>query len=293
MIERLRARRPIWHRLLPFALLALLALAVVLPAPAAPGAGDPIALANPDDAAAATFGAALADVPANGSVLVDVDADLGTYPEIRYATRAALADALGRGLSLAFVSYSPEGRAIAAAELARLRSEGVPPHRLLDLGYTAGAEAGLVLNVTALVPDDASGSFAESLRSRGGGIDAFDLVLVVAGSDMGPRSWIEQVETRLPQLSVVAIAPTFLRPELEPYLRSGQLKALLATLRDGVAYGTAVQAAAGPGQPVPPERAPSGLAMLVGMLVALGVLLQADGGRLLAALRRAWQRTAA
>jgi hypothetical protein len=293
MIERLRGERPGWRRLLPFALLATLGLAGVLPSTAAiPGNGTAVELANPDRAAADAFSAALAAVPQNGSVLIDVDADLGTYPEIRYATRAALADALGRNLSLAFVSFSPEGRALAAAELARLRRDGVPPHRLLDLGYTARAEAGLVLSVTSLVPDEATGSFADALRARGGGIDAFDLVLVVGGGDMGPRSWIEQVETRLPTLSVVAIAPTFLRPELEPYLRSGQLRALLATVRDDVAYGATVEAAAGPGQPVPPERAPNALAMLVGMLIALAVLIQADARRMLAAVRHGWDRAA-
>jgi hypothetical protein len=292
MIERLRGDRPGWRRLMPFALLATLGLAVVLPSTAAiPGSGAPVELANPDRATADAFSAALAAVPENGSVLVDVDADLGPYPEIRYAARAALADALGRNLSLAFVSFSPEGRALAAAELARLRREGVPPHRLLDLGYTAGAEAGLVLSVTSLVPDEATGSFADSLRARGGGIDAFDLVMVLAGGDMGPRSWIEQVETRLPTLSVVAIAPTFLRPELEPYLRSGQLRGLLATVRDDVAYGATVEAAAGPGQPLSPERAPNALAMLAGMLIALAVLIQADARRMLAAVRHGLDRT--
>jgi hypothetical protein len=130
------------------------------------------------------------------------------------------------------------------------------------------------------------------LRARGGGIDAFDLVMVLAGGDMGPRSWIEQVETRLPTLSVVAIAPTFLRPELEPYLRSGQLRGLLATVRDDVAYGATVEAAARPGQPLPPERAPNALAMLVGMLIALAVLIQADARRMLAAVRHGWDRAA-
>lgn len=284
MIERLRQGG--WRRFLPFALLALLAVAVVLP-----GLVPPLQLASATGPAANDFSAVVADVRQGDAVVVDVEADLGTYPEIRYATRAALADLLRHGASLAFVSFSPEGRAIALAELERLRREGVGAHRLLDLGYVAGAEAGVVLSVTSLLPEDATGSFADTLRSRGGGIAAFDLALVVAGGDMGPRTWIEQVETRLPRLPVVAVAPTFLRPELEPYLRSGQLDALLGTLRDGIAYGRGVDAANSPGQPTSSDRPPSALAMLLGMLVALGVILQSTGRTLLAYGRRAWERT--
>ena len=129
-------------------MIALLAVAVVLP-----GLEPPLQLSSATGPAAADFAAAVARVPQGGSVLVDVEADLGTYPEIRYVTRAALADLLRHGASLAFVSFSPEGRAIGLAELERLRDEGIGAHRLLDLGYVAGAEAGVVLSVTRLVPD--------------------------------------------------------------------------------------------------------------------------------------------
>ena len=67
---------------------------------------------------------------------------------------------------------------------------------------------------------------SEAIRERGGGIGAFDMVLIVSGSDISARSWVEQVGSRLPDLPLVSIAPTFLDPELEPYLRSGQLAAL-------------------------------------------------------------------
>jgi hypothetical protein len=283
MIDRLRQGG--WRRLLPFALLTLLAVAVVLPGL------TPLQVGSSTGRAASDFAAAVGRVQQGDAVLVDVEADLGTYPEIRYATRAALADLLRHGASLAFVSFSAEGRAIGLAELQRLRDAGIGAHRLLDLGYVAGAEAGVVLSVTSLIPDDATGSFVETLRSRGGGIDGFDLAVVVGGSDMGPRTWIEQVETRLPQLPVVAIAPTFLRPELEPYLRSGQLTGLLGTVRDGVAYGQLVDEANSPGQPTSSDQPPSALAMLLGMLAALAVIVQATGGTLVAYARRAWERT--
>jgi hypothetical protein len=269
------AARGSWLRaevLAPLALVLLLALATWI------GPGDTtdlLSLANPDRSRVSELRAALARLPDRALVVVAMDADLGTYPEIRTAVRALFEDLLRREARLAFVSLTAEGRAIAAAELARLRQEGAREGSLLDLGFIAGAEAGLVRAVERVMPDAASGPAADAVREAGGGLAAFDLAVVVGGIDLGPRSWVEQVGTRLPELPMVGVAPTAFQPELAPYLRTGQLTALLATLRDAAAYAARVAA----DRPAPaagetaPDRVPSSLAMLVGMglaLVALG-----------------------
>lgn len=260
-------RRPSRAVLAPFALLALLAVAIVLPDPS-----PAVTLDNPDRTAVSGFRASLAALPADPLVLIAFDADFGTYPEITYATRSIFDQLNAAGASLAFISYSPEGRALAAGEVDRLLRAGMPAERVLDLGYRSGAEAGLVQSVTSVVPASAAGQLADRVRAAGGGIDAFDAAVLIGGNDLSPRVWVEQVATRIPALPLLAVAPSFLRPELEPYLASGQLAALLGTLRDGVAYGSSV--AETDAQP------PSGLAMLLGMLVAIGVLLDASAGRL-------------
>ena len=253
--------------------LAWLALLVVLGAAflIAPGdRSEALALPNPDRARVSELQVVLDGLPDQAVVLVAMDADLGTYAEIRPATRAALDDLLGRGASLAFVTVTAEGRAISAAEVERIREQGVGEDRLLDLGYVSGVEAGLVRLAGSAVPADASGSLADAIHGRGGGLDAFDLALLVGGSDVGPRTWVEQVGTRVQSLPMVAIAPTFAQPELAPYLRTGQLSALIATVRDAAAYADVAGT----------ERPPSALAMLAGMLVAVLVL----GRHLLGAL---------
>lgn len=250
--------------------LLVLVAAGVLIGPSVSGGAVP--LANPDTTAADSVAAAFGSLPEQPIVLVAMDADLGTYPEIRATTRAALADLLARGASIAFVSVSVEGRAIAAAELDRLRQAGTPEDQLLDLGFVAGAEAGMVRLVDAALRPGMTGPIALVLAQRAGGIGAFDLLLVVGGSDIGPRTWVEQVGTRLPSVPMVAIAPTFARPELAPYLRTGQLTALLATVRDDAAY---VQRTSPAGSDDAP---PSSLAMLLGMVVALGVLVRQLSG---------------
>jgi hypothetical protein len=227
-----------------------------------------LALANPDLAGVSELRGVFDSLPDQPLVVVGMDADLGTYPEIRPATRAAFDDLLARGASLAFVSVTGEGRAIAAAEVERLQTHGVSADVLLDMGYVAGTEAGLVRLVGSTVPATSVGSLADGVRSRGGGLDAFDLALLVGGSDVGPRTWVEQVGPRLPDLPMVAIAPTFAQPELAPYLRSGQLSALIATVRDGAAYSDAVDPDAEGDAP------PSALAMLAGMIVAALLLVR-------------------
>ena len=78
----------------------------------------------------------------------------------------------------------------------RLQDGGVESSRLLDLGFRAGAEAGLIAAARSAIPASARGALADGLRSDGGGLAAFDLALVVGGTDIGPRSWVEQVAPR-------------------------------------------------------------------------------------------------
>jgi hypothetical protein len=255
-------------------LLGALVAALLIGSPAG------LQLANPDRSAVSQFRSAIAGIPADATVLVAFDPDIGTYPEIRFAVRSVLDDLMAHGAGLAIISYTPEGRALALAELERLRGGGAPASRLLDLGFRTGAEAGLVTSVGSVVPASASGALADLLRARGGGLHAFDLALIIAGGDLGPRSWIEQIGTRVPGLPLVAVAPTSLRPELEPYLATGQLAALLGTLRDDTGYASSLESPAA-------DRPPGSLAILVGMLAALSVLLQAGSRGIRARLRRA------
>jgi len=255
-------------------LLGALVAALLIGSPAG------LQLANPDRSAVSQFRSAIAGIPADATVLVAFDPDIGTYPEIRFAVRSVLDDLMAHGAGLAIISYTPEGRALALAELERLRGGGAPASRLLDLGFRTGAEAGLVISVGSVVPASASGALADLLRARGGGLHAFDLALIIAGGDLGPRSWIEQIGTRVPGLPLVAVAPTSLRPELEPYLATGQLAALLGTLRDDTGYASSLESPAA-------DRPPGSLAILVGMLAALIVLLQAGSRGIRARLRRA------
>lgn len=244
-------RRGLMRRLAPLLLIAGLAVALVV----SPGIGrwNP---GGPDADDALALRARVDDLAPGELVLVAFDPDLATYAEIRPAVRATL-DALAAGrLRVAIVSLTPEGRALAAAELARFSTAP------LELGFIPGGEAALVASVGGIVPGGASGPVANAIRDAGGGLSAFELAIIVGGGDIGPRSWVEQVGPRVPELPLAAIVPSLQRPQLEPYRASGQLAEL-------VVGPDAVAASAGESAAV--QRAAD--AVLLGMLVAIGVLL--------------------
>ena len=245
-------------------LLVLLVAAMLLPAGLTASA---LRLEAADPTRSDGMTAAFDQLPAGAIVLIAFDADLGTYAEIRPVVRAAIEDLRARGVRLAFVSYTADGRALAVAELARLARLSGEAEGPADLGFGGAAEAGLVRAIEHVVPGAATGTVAEAIRTRGGDVAAFDLVVAVSGGDLSAKSWVEQVLTRVPDLRLAAIAPTFLEPELAPYLRSGQLSALLATLPEGLAYVDSVPTADS-GRAAAVGAAP----MLLGLLVALGVV---------------------
>jgi hypothetical protein len=242
------------RRAAPALLVGALAVASQLPTPAW------LELATPDPRAADAMTAALDGLPDQPSVLIGFDPDLGTYAEVRPTVRVLIAELVARDARLAFVSLTAEGRAIATAELARLARAATGAAAVEDLGFVAGAEAGLV---------DIAPTVTE-------GIDA---IVVVGGNDLGPRSWIEQVLPRVDDLPMLAVTPAVLLPEVQPYVVSGQLDAGLLTPREGAAFRASAAASADAAD------GPQTLSILVGMLAGVVVLGQALAGRVAGAAR--------
>lgn len=272
-------RNALAARLAP--LLLVLALAAALLA----GLDDRLMLESADDGAARAVTAALDAMPDDALVLVGFDPDVGTYAEIRPTVRTVLADLLNRGATLALVSLTADGRALAIAELARMDRSEANPRQLIDLGFLPGAEAALVALARGI-----DGGSQDPIRADLA--SSPDLAVVIGGIDLGPRSWVEQVQPRIDGMPIVAVAPTVLLPELEPYRASGQLAALIGTPRDGAAY----RAHAELGRlerMVDPSAGPSPAAILLGLLVAIAVLGQAFGSRLAAVMRAARPRDVA
>jgi len=270
-------RRAWLWRLAPGLLVLVLAAALVAGSGPRPG----LELANPA-ALSGDLARVLDGVPDDGLVLVGFDPDLGTYAEVRPTVRALLADLLDRGARLAIVSLTPEGRALAVAERARMLRSGAEAARLIDLGFVPGAEAALVALARELTDASTDGivpGLPETIAS-----EEAVMGLVIGGNDLGPRSWVEQFQPRTDPIPLVAVAPSVLLPELRPYLASGQLAALLATPRDGAAYRATIDLGTAAAGLV--EEGPAPLAIVVGLLAAIGVLGAGVGARLAGGLRQ-------
>jgi len=271
-------RRAWLWRLAPALLVVLLAVAIVL------RPGQTGELANPA-ARTGDIAAVLDELPEDAVVLVGFDPDLGTYAEVRPTVRALFADLLDRGARLVLVSLTPEGRALAIAERARMLRAGAAADRLVDLGFVPGAEAALVALARELNDPSAGAIVRPGLPELG----EVALGVIIGGNDLGPRSWVEQLRPRVDALPLVAVAPTVLLPELQPYLASGQLDALLATPRDGAAYRAALDPGVSSGA-LAADEGLSTLAILTGLLAAIAVLGAGAGGRIADALRLARAR---
>jgi hypothetical protein len=257
----------------PLLLLAVLAVAVAIRADIG------LRLPEPDPIATDRLAAVLDALPEESTVLVGFDPDLGTYAEIRPTARTLVADLAERGAGLAFVSLTPEGRALALGELARLDRLGPDAATVRDLGFVPGAEAALVVLARAVAGERALGAGGSVLD-----LEEVDLVLVVGGNDLGPRSWVEQVGPRIPgDVPIAAVTPSVLLPEVLPYIESGQLAALISTPREGAAY----RESADLGRFVAwgESNGPAALAVLVGLLSAIGFLGAGVGARVLDGLR--------
>ncbi len=266
--------RQLW-RLAPLLGVLLLAVAWLLPQPSG------LRLASDDEAAVGRLTHALDGLPDDPIVLVGFDPDVGTYPEIRPTVRVLIADLLARDARLAFVSLTTEGRALLAVELDRLARGQANPTRIADLGFIPGAEAALVDLTRGLDPRNTESALARALSADG--LAALDAALVVGGNDLGPRSWVEQVLPRTGDLPLIAVAPTVLLPELQPYLASGQVDALLGTPRVGAAYRASAEL--GNLARLADEPEPRPLPILVGVLLALLLLGQAIGAKPAGTLR--------
>jgi hypothetical protein len=241
MTERLRAAGP------PLALLTILAVAIAVPT------GGWLSFAQPDSAAAEGFADALDALDEGSRVLVGFDPDLGTYAEIRPTVRAVLDELADGGVDIVTVSLTPEGRALGVGEPGLTDAA--------DVGFVPGAEAALVRIAAAL---NGTGSLG---RSADDALRGVDLVLVIGGNDIGPRSWVEQVGPRVESVPIAGISPTMLLPEVAPYVESGQLVASVANPRDGAALREAIDPAGDDG--------PAPAAVLVGLVVALAIVAEA------------------
>ena len=197
-------------------------------------------------------------LPADAPVLVAFDYEAGYSGEMDVAGSAVLEHLLNRGASLALVSTSATGPALAERFIANLNQQ---PERLnnpytnyANLGYIPGGTIGLyslARSVHSTLPYDLHGVdvWASGPLSSVQDLADFGLVLVLVSDPETARAWVEQAGPILKQngtaLAMIASAQT--APLVQPYFAGNprQVEGLIAGMAGGAAYENA-SAVSGP-----------------------------------------------
>ena len=148
-------------------------------------------------------------------VVVSFDYDASQAGEMDPIAEAFLIHIRQRGAQAIAVSLSPSGVALGARVVETLGEKGIP-----DAGFVQ----------TSFHPGQAVGA-QSAIQSA-----PADLIVVLAGSPEAMRLWIEQATLSGVEAPIVAGASASALPQIQPYLQSEQVDAVVQGLMGGLAY---------------------------------------------------------
>jgi len=148
-------------------------------------------------------------------VLVSFDYDASQAGEMDPIAEALLVHIRQRGAQAIAVSLNPNGLALGARVVESLGEKGIPDAAFVQTSFHPGQAVGAqsaILSVPA------------------------DLIVVLAGSPEAMRWWIEQATLSGAEAPIVAGASASALPQIQPYLQSDQVDAVVQGLMGGLAY---------------------------------------------------------
>lgn len=229
--EQVRRRAlPLLSLLLIVAVLAPLVLRTTLSSPSV-GARSPLLMVSTIEA-----------LPPESYVLVAFNYEGGRIDELEPGALMLLRHLQAKQARILAISTSPLGPELAQHAWERLAPANRPGgagygERFVNLGYLPGSEAGLrSLLVASLTPgllgtdrDVVLGQPLTELPATRDlrGVEDLRLVVVIAAESNEVQRWIEQVGSAYPGLPIVVVVPAAAEPILQPYVDSGQVRAVL------------------------------------------------------------------
>jgi hypothetical protein len=182
---------------------------------------------------------------ADSVVLVVFDYHPVTAAELSLQAQVIVDHLMSRGLHIMAISLYPEGAALASDILDEVaQAHGyVYGENYIHLGYLPNQSTS-VQSLLNQGPVDATGN---DYRNRepvedyaiAQGVDNFSavrLVVNLAGDERTLQTWVEQMTAADSAVSMVAGVSAAIAPYVQPYLDSGQLKALLIGLPGAASY---------------------------------------------------------
>ncbi|HET7089182.1 MAG TPA: zinc ribbon domain-containing protein [Anaerolineae bacterium] len=148
-------------------------------------------------------------------VLMSFDYDASQAGEMDPIAEAFLVHIRQRGAQAIAVSLNPNGVALGARVVESLGEKGIPDAAFVQTSFHPGQAVGAqsaLLSVPA------------------------DLIVVLAGSPEAMRWWVEQATFSGAEAPIVAGASAGALPQIQPYLQSEQVDAVVQGLMGGLAY---------------------------------------------------------
>jgi hypothetical protein len=152
---------------------------------------------------------------------------------------------LNQGTTLAFISTSPTGPALAEHFLQTASLVNVHQYQsglqYVNLGYLAGGPAGMLYLAASLkdaMPVNLEGKSPWTSGPLQGiqSVNNFAAVIVLTDNADTGRNWIEQAGPLLGNTPMLMVVSAQAEPMIRPYFDSGQLKGLVSGLADAKIY---------------------------------------------------------
>ncbi len=197
------------------------------------------------------FFAAIDNLPAGSRVLLSFDYDPPSSPELQPMAEAVFKQLLTKNCKLVVIALWPQGPQQAEKALAvALREPEFKDEKLeygvnyANLGYMAGNEVVIQKmnsDIPSTFPSDFTGKATAALPIMQGvkNYKNFDFIINFSSGDPGTRQWVQFCVDRS-GAKMIAGNTAVQAPENYPYVRSGQLKGLLAGMKGAAEYETVV-----------------------------------------------------
>lgn len=186
-------------------------------------------------------------LPAGRTVLISVDFDPASMPELYPMLAAVMRHAYAKDLKVLLCGLWVTGAGLADRAVTEITPEFNKKYGedVVYLGWKAGVDAvilGMGEDIRSVFPVDYHGQSLDSLpmMREVRKLRDIPIAVVISAGDPGYRDWLRYAQTRY-GLRVGAGVTAVSAADAYPYLQTGQLTGLLAGMKGGAEYEVMVQ----------------------------------------------------
>ncbi len=190
---------------------------------------------------------AIDSLPSGKTVLISVDFDPASMPELYPMMAAVMRHAFARDLKVLICGLWVTGAGLADRAISEIPPEYGKEYGkdVVYLGWKAGVDAvilGMGEDIKSVFPVDYQGHPLESLpmMNEVARLRDIPIAVIFSAGDPGYRDWIRYGQTRY-GLRVSAGITAVSAADAYPYLQTGQLTGLLAGMKGGAEYEVLVR----------------------------------------------------